>query len=958
SGTISGVVISTNGILTPGTNGVVGTLTFANDLQIAGGTLNVDVSATAGQSDLVVVAGALTLSGGTVQLNVTGTLPVGRYKLIQYGTLASGAGSSGTMAVTGFSQPGTLAVLSDSTPGEIDLVIQTAASDNLTWSGTGTSWDTAGTLDWLLGANPYIYTNGDLVTFDETGSASPTVNLQSALLPSSVTVNNSATTYTFADGTGIGGGKISGNTAIVKKGSGTLIVATANNNFGPTDLEGGTMQVGNGGTLGDLGTGNVTNNGALVFNQSDNHKVAGVISGSGSVTQEGSGVVTLSANNTYTGPTTITSSGSLQVGNGGANGSIGSGAITNDGTLTYDKSGSLTVGNIKTGPGNGGSLAFTGPATVTLNNGNTYINNTLVNGGTVKVAAADSIPSAATVPGSTGWLVLDGGNTSAGTLDLNGFNINVNALSGTNNTVNGTILNSLSKKTNSLTINGAATTTFSGTIKNSTGVVAVTVEGGANQTFDVESTTGNTYSGGTVITNATVTLTASSAIGTPVALGTGPITLLSNAVLNAVGAPPQSTGPTWSSLNNTINIPAGQTATIVGPQRGTMQGNITGAGTLNYQAAYVRGNISGNWSAFTGQIIWSGSANGGQLGIANTNGFGSVLCTNAGNGGVTFYNTLGGTPTIPFGELADDGSTTIESTTSGNANGAAANFRIGSLNTSTTFGGTIIDNVGIIKVGTGTLTLSGSLTYTGPTAVSNGVLVLTTSAPSSSDFALAAPGILDISALSILSPSGTVEGNGTLRGSLATAGNVYVGFSNAIGTLTITNDVSLSGTTYMELNRTNANGTNDMISSQTMTLGGVLNVTNLGPALQVGDTFQLFKTAGALSGAFTQVNLPTNDVNNVTYTWTDNTAVNGSITVATVTGGVNPNPTNITFSVSGGKLNLSWPADHLGWTLQVQTNGLTNTIWQDVAGSSSVDSTNIPIDPNVPNAFYRLHLSQ
>src|SRR5690348_158642 len=68
-----------------------------------------------------------------------------------------------------------------------------------------------------------------------------------------------------------------------------------------------------------------------------------------------------------------------------------------------------------------------------------------------------------------------------------------------------------------------------------------------------------------------------------------------------------------------------------------------------------------------------------------------------------------------------------------------------------------------------------------------------------------------------------------------------------------------------------------------MTLGGTLIVTNLGARLHVGDTFQLFKTTGALSGAFTTVLLPTNDASGATYTWTDNTAVNGSITVATVT---------------------------------------------------------------------------
>jgi hypothetical protein len=72
---------------------------------------------------------------------------------------------------------------------------------------------------------------------------------------------------------------------------------------------------------------------------------------------------------------------------------------------------------------------------------------------------------------------------------------------------------------------------------------------------------------------------------------------------------------------------------------------------------------------------------------------------------------------------------------------------------------------------------------------------------------------------------------------------------------------------------------------------------------------------------------------------------------------VNPTPTNITFSAGGGNLTLSWPADHTGWTLQVQTNtravGL-GTNWFNVSGSSATNQVALPISTANGTVFYRL----
>jgi 4-phytase/acid phosphatase len=68
------------------------------------------------------------------------------------------------------------------------------------------------------------------------------------------------------------------------------------------------------------------------------------------------------------------------------------------------------------------------------------------------------------------------------------------------------------------------------------------------------------------------------------------------------------------------------------------------------------------------------------------------------------------------------------------------------------------------------------------------------------------------------------------------------------------------------------------------------------------------------------------------------------------------NPTNITASVSSSTLTIAWPADHIGWILQAQTNGLSTGQWFDLPGSSDVNALAIPMDPANPAVFYRLRL--
>ncbi len=1021
SGQIAGLVTApASTSISPGTNGLTGTLTINGNFNLNGGILDIDVANAS--NDLIVVNGGLSLNSGSgLSLNVIGTLPLGRTTLITYSGGLSG--SIGNVTVAGFSQPNAVATLDSSVSGHIDLVVAASANDNLTWSGTGGSWDLAGSMDWLKGGVGWIYTNGDMVTFNDSASGNSTVSLQTALNPASVIVSNTVIpTYTFIDGIGIGGGKVTGPASLVKDGTGTLIMQTANSYTGPTTIKNGTLQVGNGG-IGDIGTGSITNSASLVFAQGDSavHIVPGAISGAGSLTESATATVILQTNNTYTGPTTI-SNGTLQVGIGGAAGSLGSNtSVTNNGSLILDNSGSFSFPYNITGSG---TLIDAGSATVTLTGALNYQGNTYISNGVVKVTANNQLPNANTVNGSTGWLILDGGLATAGTLDLNGFNLTANALAGALNTFTGTITNGSTSTTttNTLTVLSSATTLYDGQIMDhgTTGAktaLLVMGAGGNTNSLTLNPTNNNLFSGGLTISNSIVILGAGAGNGTVninesvMAPGTGPITLLgTNTLLYTDGAQPgTSTTPTYTALTNVITIPAGQNVTVFGPNRGGFNSPILGSGILNYASTYVRDSVGGNWAGFTGQIILSGNSSGGNIGFTITNGIPNApvfITTN-----VAIYCTVAGA-TLPIGFLSGgDSSCQIESTNSGGGGGQAATFAIGGLNQDSAYSGGIVDNVSILKVGTGRFTLNcGSLTvtnvttdgfntvtnigfetnivnYLGNTIVSNGVLAVV--APviltNSTNVVLAsAAAVLDGSSIGYISnqfdsdgvtitnsilvtnsifevtSSHFLSGLGTLNAILQADTNSIFNVGLPTGTFNITSNATLSGAITMNLNTTDA-PVCSVLAAKSFTINGsaTLLITNSGPGLTNGVSFTLFNHPVS----FASVVLPAADPTGTTnYVWANNLNVNGSITLTSggvpPVSGVNSNPTNIIFSATGGKLTLSWPLDHTGWTLQVQTNslatGISSNNWVSVPGSTSTNQVIIPINLTNGAVFYRL----
>jgi autotransporter-associated beta strand protein len=157
---------------------------------------------------------------------------------------------------------------------------------------------------------------------------------------------------------------------------------------------------------------------------------------------------------------------------------------------------------------------------------------------------------------------------------------------------------------------------------------------------------------------------------------------------------------------------------------------------------------------------------------------------------------------------------------------------------------------------------------------------------------------------------------------------------------------------------TNYNATNTYANkSVTVTATSADGTAVLALSFNNGSSYSIPLTTTVASGSQT-LGLPTNTVAvravsqdlSQTNIYTVNVLLQPSLTV--------PHLTN---SVSGSTLALSWPADHLGYRLLVQTNNLNKGVsgntndWGTVANSTSILSTNIAIiKTGVTNEYYKL----
>ncbi|MEY4388217.1 MAG: hypothetical protein RLY20_3500, partial [Verrucomicrobiota bacterium] len=479
----------------------------------------------------------------------------------------------------------------------------------------------------------------------------------------------------------------------------------------------------------------------------------------------------------------------------------------------------------------------------------------------------------------------------------------------------------------------------------------------------------NGYSGDTVITTGTLQLGAANVI--PDGSGKGNVTVNGTLDLNTFS-------DTINGLSGTgiIDTVAGGTPTLtVGNNNvsstfsgvlrnsgGTLSLTKTGSGTLTLTSSSsytgtttigTGGGASVLRAAATqalgvgGTIAFDATGNAsparleliGDITIGNPINFAGRNNTNVGIENISGNNTLTGPITLAIGggtyliqsdagtlTLGSPGNTAITSTGSktvtlqGSANGIVS--------------GDIVNGAGVavFKTGLGTWTLAGNNSYANGTAIGAGKLLVNGT----------------LGGTITVSNGATLGGSGVLNGTVLLQPGSVLSPGNSIGTLTFNNDLDLASTTLLEISK--APLANDQIVvNGAITYDGTLTVVNLGGSLTAGDAFRLFNAA-SVSGNFATLNLP---ALNPGLAWDFNESSGWLTIVPTVA----TNPTNLLTSIVGGNLTLAWPADHLGWRLQVQTNAQSVglfTNWFDVVGSTATNAVDLPIGKNSGSVFYRL----
>ena len=358
----------------------------------------------------------------------------------------------------------------------------------------------------------------------------------------------------------------------------------------------------------------------------------------------------------------------------------------------------------------------------------------------------------------------------------------------------------------------------------------------------------------------------------------------------------------WVSLGGGPVTLAG--GTLETYQKGSGTGTSTSSGLTNN--VFVTANS-------TWQVDRTGNQCAGLVGALNGNPGTTLSLTNS----ATTENSQNW---IRFGGAFTNNSAIVVTVNSIPTNSPMYITSYNGTNGAQIYNGAISGRTGFLVENTGSVYLNGANTYLGPTTNALGFLA----------------------------------GNGSVSGILTVASNATLGAGTAaaIGTFTVNSNLALNGNVFVRVNKS-LTQPNDIISvTGVITNGGTgtVTVTNIGvPALALGDSFQIFSGAVSNGTALT--------VTGGGVTWTNKLAVNGSIQVLFVTASY---PTNISFTFGGGTLALTWPATHLGWILQSQTNSLSvgiianSNAWHDITSTASVTSTNIPVNQANPTVFYRL----
>jgi len=371
--------------------------------------------------------------------------------------------------------------------------------------------------------------------------------------------------------------------AIVKDGSGTLILSGTNTYTGGTTISGGFLQLGNGGSATGSIVGNVLDNANFAIYHSDAFVFGGVISGSGAFQQIGTGTTTLTAANTYTGLTTV-SFGTLTI--------SGTGSITSNVTnnATFNNAGTVT-GSVNN------NVIATNTGTITNGVTNNFwfyanggaVNGAIVNntggifnvGGTVTSNGTFTNAGGALSVGTTGAYTLQGLLTNSGLIVVANGGQLTDTVGGITNTSTGTI-SVLAGGTVKDDLNNAGAVTNSGAylanVATNTGIIT------NNSVW-----TGNVASNaGTIVNNLTWTGTVSNAgmftnsagasvsglLTNTAGVVTNDGTLAGGAVIN---------GGVLTGTGSVANLTVGNGGALQ-PGNGTPGSSMTVAGNLAFQS--------------------------------------------------------------------------------------------------------------------------------------------------------------------------------------------------------------------------------------------------------------------------------------------------------------------------------------------------------------------------------------
>lgn len=387
------------------------------------------------------------------------------------------AGTGGTLTINNGSNPSAISNNDGNHVITVPVTLTTntsfttvAADDSTTLSGVVSGAGTVtkigpGGLS-LLGNNLMsgaINLSGGITTFVNGGLGTGSLTISDATLAWN-TANNqdiSDRSITFGSGpvtfdtngndvslitSAIGGG---GSAAFTKAGLGRLTFDEDPTFTGNVTISGGVLQLGVGGTTGVV-AGDITNNGGLDVNLADGEILSNLVSGTGSFAHLGSGSLTVTAQNTFSGTTTIGSvSGVLMLTDplnlqnstvqlAAVGGSIDFGTLTaaTFGGLSGNKNlvlenstpdalalsvggnnESTTYGGVLSGAG---SLTKLGTGVLTVTGASTYTGNTAVNAGELLLDAGGSLVSTtvSTLADANGFVHVQNGSITAGNMPL------------------------------------------------------------------------------------------------------------------------------------------------------------------------------------------------------------------------------------------------------------------------------------------------------------------------------------------------------------------------------------------------------------------------------------------------------------------------------------------------------------------------------------------------------------